>query len=131
MHVEVGEPLARQRARGSVVVGMDVRDDQAPEPSRSQVVQRAVDGVERLLRVHAAVEEVGLVPVKEEEDVDQAVLERDGQTKLEDACRNLGQGQIDGHPGIVACGSKMSSEPYSNVLKTSTLFGRSRCPKSR
>jgi hypothetical protein len=87
---------------------MNVGDEQAPEAAGSKVVEGLVDGVERVLAVHAAVEQVRLVPVHEEKDVDQPVLERDREAKLEDALRDFGQREISGHPGILQQATNMS-----------------------
>ena len=76
-----------------------------------------MDGVERLLGIHAAVEQVGFSPVREEKNVDEPVFEWNRQTELEDARRNLAQSELDGHPGIVLERAKMGSGLYSNVLK--------------
>ena len=118
--VQVGQSgSAGECARGPVVVGMDVRDHQRAQPLRSEQAQAPADHFDRLVGVHAAVEQVGLLAVGKDEDVDQAVLERDRQAELEDARRDFGQREIDGHRQIlVQAAAKMSTERYSNVLKT-------------
>ena len=132
MDVQVSQTGARKDAGGAVVIGMDVGDDQAAQAARSEVFERLADRGEGLFRVHAAIEEVGVLAVREEEDVDEAILERDREAELEDARRDLAQCELNGHLGILAEPSKMSSGPYSNVLKMSPLLAwRSRCPKSR
>src|SRR2546430_1761027 len=114
------------------VLGVDVGDHKAAQASRSEVLERSLDRGERFVGVHAAIQQVGVLAVGEEEDIDQAVLKRDRQAQLEHARGNLGQSEFSRHPGILAEPSKMSSGLYSNVLKTNRLLHwRSRCPKSR
>ncbi len=84
MDVQVGQPGPCEDARRAVMVGVDVGDDQAAQATRPEVLQRLADRGQRILRVHAAVEKVGLGAVGEEEHVDQAVFEGNGKSKLED-----------------------------------------------
>ena len=132
MEVQVCQSGTGEDARRSVVVGVDVGDHKTAQPWRSEELERSLDRGEGFIGVHPAIQQVGVLAVGEEEDVDEAVLERDWQAQLEDARRNLGQSEFSRHPGILAEPSKMSSGPYSNVLKTNRLLHwRSRCPKSR
>src|SRR5206468_11177919 len=132
MDVQIRQSGAGEDARRSVVVRVDVGDHKTAQPSRSEVLQRSLDRGEGFMGLHPAVQQVGVLAVGEEEDVDEAVFERDRQPQLEHARRHLGQSELSRHPGILAEPSKMSSGPYSNVLKTNRLLhGRSRCPKSR
>src|SRR5439155_1179529 len=59
--------------------------------------------------------------VLKNEDVDEPVPERDRQAELEHARRNLAQREFNRHAGIVHDPAKMSTRPYSNVLKTKPI----------
>ncbi len=95
VQIEVGAAVARQRAGGAVVVGMDVRHDQPADPSRADVSNSGPNRAHRLVGVHAAVEQVNLVAVREQEDVDQAIFEWDGQAQLENSRGDLAQARLE------------------------------------
>ena len=99
--VQVGAAFAGERSGRAVVVGVDVCHDEPPNPFCPEVREGPIDGLDRFVGVHPAVEQVRLMAVRKDEDVDEPVLERDRQPKLEDACRNLAQCEFDGHPGIL------------------------------
>src|SRR6266851_816439 len=84
VQIEVCAAWPGKDSRGSVVVGMDVRDDQPAQALAAERRDRRMNELERLARVHAAVEQVDVVAVDEQEKVDEAVLERDRQAELED-----------------------------------------------
>ncbi len=92
VQVEVCAVGPGEDARGSVVVLMDVRDDQPAQALATERIDRRVNELERFARVHAAVEQVDVVAVDEKENVDEAVLERDRQAELEDPFRYLVEG---------------------------------------
>src|SRR6201984_2284232 len=119
VHVEVGATPARERPRRAVVIRMNVRDQELSYPTRPKMTHCLKDHLYGVLGVHPAIEEVCLLSVGEEEHVDQAVLERDRQPELENVGGDLAQRQLESHPRHCRGSrvSKMSSSPYSNVLK--------------
>ena len=116
---------ACEASRRAVMVGMDVRHHQATQALHTEMFEGPVDRLERFVGVHAAVEQVRLFAVGEDEHVDQAVFERDGETQLENARRDLGKGYVKRHSGIVVDRAKMG---FRSSLR---LRGRSRCLTSR
>ena len=89
------------------MVGVDVRGDQPAQALRAQMSEGVANGRHRVFLVHPAIQEICLLAVWEKEDVDQPVLERDGQPQLEDTRRNLAQRELDGHSGIVIDAANM------------------------
>src|SRR5438067_2146425 len=80
--VQVGAAFAGERSGRAVVVGVDVCHDEPPNPFCPEVRQGPIDGLDRFVGVHPAVEQVRLTAVRKDEDVDQPVLERDRQPNL-------------------------------------------------
>ena len=101
MQVEVGASLAGKRAGRSVMVRMDMGDHEPADSLSAYLGYSSVDCAYRLVGVHAAVEQVDLVAIREQEDVDKAILERDGQAELEHSIRHFAQRELNHVPGIV------------------------------
>src|SRR5712692_3790712 len=114
VQIEVCAVGPGQDARGSVVVGMDVRDDQPSQALAAERCDRRTNELDRLARVHAAVEQVDVVAVDEKENVDEAVLERDRQTELEDPFGYLVK---SGHRAQLSRSRPGGTRRYSVVLR--------------
>src|SRR5712692_2835626 len=121
VQVEVCASIAGQRAGCAVVVGVDMSDDEAPDSLRAEFLYGSKDGVHGLFGVHPAVEQVNVVAVREQEDVDEAVLERDGPAELEHPLRNFAPRPLNPVPGIV----------YDGWYRPRRVLRRSACLKSR
>ena len=83
------------------MVGMDVSDDKPPDPFRADLRYSRADRMHRIVRVHATVEEVDVEAINEQEDVDETILERDGQAELEHSLGHFAQCDLNHVPGIV------------------------------
>jgi len=81
---------------------MDVRDHQLAQPLRTDAGDRRLDRGDRLVGIHPAIEQVGLVAVRKQEDVDKAIFEGDGKPELEDSRSHFRQAVLGQHPSIVA-----------------------------
>ena len=87
VHEQLGAGLLLERAGGAEVVGVDVGDDEPPEGgvAAADLPDRRQHGGHRLVGLDAAIEEVDLGSVGEEEAVDDLLLPGDRQADLVDA----------------------------------------------
>ena len=83
------------------MVGMNVGDDEAPDPLRADVGHCRVDRAHRFVGVHSAVEKVDVVAIREQEHVDESVLERYWQAELKHPVGNFVQRVLNHDLGIV------------------------------
>src|ERR1700687_4878707 len=113
--VKVSQARTGENTGGAVVVRMNVGHDEAAQPLGSDVGQRILDHRDRFVGVHAAVDQVSLASVGEEEHVDSPFFEWNRQAELEDSLGHLRQSALGQH--LTHCRGLLSIESLRRVAQ--------------